>query len=349
MEWRKMGFTVVIAFTRRLHVVTTSNYSAVANSHAIVAHCSTHWAFSVRCVFTSGLCCHPHGQLDVFNAYRSVSSAIAAHCSTHWAFSVRCVLTSILWFPAHSQLDVVNSYRSVCSATAAHYSNHWAYSVRCVFTSVLCYHPHGQLDVFKTLPFRLQSQDSRTVDPQPGNHLTPTSDSSPLNIKKRLTPTRRRTYCTVDGRSVSLLWYGALLWASWPDVFPVHPRSENLPLLKLVVLSDERTGLCFDPGHSGLLRILCCLIGDWACYTPGHWVPILQPLSTHRGCGGGILARIHKGTQSQSYITTDGQPASVSWCYATLWDVPSSSFPSMEIFCRYLCSYRVLFDERMCL
>jgi hypothetical protein len=37
--------------------------------------------------------------------------------------------------------------------------------------------------------------------------------------------------------------------------------------------------------------------------------------------GGGIRARLHTGSHptSQSYITTDGQSASLSWCQAPIW------------------------------
>jgi hypothetical protein len=35
--------------------------------------------------------------------------------------------------------------------------------------------------------------------------------------------------------------------------------------------------------------------------------------------------------QSQSYITTDGQSASLSWCWALIWD-PRQIFPLLSLF-----------------
>jgi hypothetical protein len=36
---------------------------------------------------------------------------------------------------------------------------------------------------------------------------------------------------------------------------------------------------------------------EWPSYTPGHWVTFLSPLTTRRDYGGGILTRLHTGTQ----------------------------------------------------
>jgi hypothetical protein len=33
----------------------------------------------------------------------------------------------------------------------------------------------------------------------------------------------------------------------------------------------------------------------WPSYTPGHWVPILSPLTNSQGYGGSILTRLHTG------------------------------------------------------
>jgi hypothetical protein len=53
----------------------------------------------------------------------------------------------------------------------------------------------------------------------------------------------------------------------------------------------------------------------WPIYIPGHWVP-------SQGYGGGILTHFHTEflLYKSSYITTDGQSASLSWCQASTSD-----------------------------
>jgi hypothetical protein len=57
----------------------------------------------------------------------------------------------------------------------------------------------------------------------------------------------------------------------------------------------------------------------WPRYTPGHWVPFLSPLTTHRATVEVFyLASTREGnpcsSSSSSYIATDGQSVSSSWC-----------------------------------
>jgi hypothetical protein len=51
-KWLQAGFWLVTGFIEHLQIVTTSNYTAIANSHWVV-HYSTFSVFSVCCVFTS--------------------------------------------------------------------------------------------------------------------------------------------------------------------------------------------------------------------------------------------------------------------------------------------------------
>jgi hypothetical protein len=52
--------------------------------------------------------------------------------------------------------------------------------------------------------------------------------------------------------------------------------------------------------------------------------------------------RINHTSQSQSYVTTDGQSASVSWCQATIWGLRSDFFLSFA----GLLMWAALSDER---
>jgi hypothetical protein len=63
-------YYLVIRFIGLLKFVTTINYSTVANSHTTI-HCSTHWVFSVCCVFTGSLATAP----DTADSSASVSTA----------------------------------------------------------------------------------------------------------------------------------------------------------------------------------------------------------------------------------------------------------------------------------
>jgi hypothetical protein len=63
----------------------------------------------------------------------------------------------------------------------------------------------------------------------------------------------------------------------------------------------------------------------WPSYTPGHWVPFSSPLTTLRASVEVFWpasTRFWRScqSQSQSYITTDGQSDILSWCPAPIWD-----------------------------
>jgi hypothetical protein len=115
-----------------------------------------------------------------------------------------------------------------------------------------------------------------------------------------------------------------------------------------------------EQSHSGpspveLKTVFYCLIWDspawkarfpylyppgtrWPSYTPSHWVPFSSPLTTCKS--------------KSSYITTDSQSASPSWCQAPDWD-PRPIFPhfSLIVFRQlrvYWCGAPSLMRGRVC-
>jgi hypothetical protein len=101
-------------------------------------------------------------------------------------------------------------------------------------------------------------------------------------------------------------------------------------LLMWGTLSDERTGLSFviwcwsspaqsfsGPSPLGLTTIFYCLRLPTSLFVSSY---------DSRGHDGGIWPRLHPGgsliafsSQSQSYVTTDGHSASLSWNKAPIW------------------------------
>jgi hypothetical protein len=87
---------------------------------------------------------------------------------------------------------------------------------------------------------------------------------------------------------------------------------------------------CLGPSPAGLLTVFYCFRfetpptwrarfpylyppgREWPSYTPRHRVPFSSPTTTRR-------APLISQSQSQSYIATDGQSASLSWYEAPIW------------------------------
>jgi hypothetical protein len=68
-----------------------------------------------------------------------------------------------------------------------------------------------------------------------------------------------------------------------------------------------------------------------------------------KGYGGGIWPSLHKGSsvvldQSQSYVRTDGQSASLSWCQAPIWGLRPDLYYCQTVAC--LLMRGAFFDER---
>jgi hypothetical protein len=112
------------------------------------------------------------------------------------------------------------------------------------------------------------------------------------------------SYVTTDGQSASLSWNKAPIWGLRPDLYYCHTIAG---LLMWSVLSEERTGLSFaiaagprQRSHSGV-RV------PWDS----------RPYFT---VSDSILSfSLPSTSESESYVTTDGQSASVTWNKAPIW------------------------------
>jgi hypothetical protein len=78
-------------------------------------------------------------------------------------------------------------------------------------------------------------------------------------------------------------------------------------------LSDSRLPQTWGPGTR------------WPSYIPRHWVPFSSPPTTRRATvevfepASTGHSRYASQSQSQIYVTTDGQSASLSWLQAPIW------------------------------
>jgi hypothetical protein len=68
----------------------------------------------------------------------------------------------------------------------------------------------------------------------------------------------------------------------------------------------------------------------WPSYTARHWVPFSSPPTTRRATVE-VFEPLPHGlwltqSRSQSYVTTDSQSASLSWCQAPIWDLRPDFF-----------------------
>jgi hypothetical protein len=91
-------------------------------------------------------------------------------------------------------------------------------------------------------------------------------------------------------------------------------------------LSDERTGLSFTiaagPRQRSHSRVRVSWDSGPYFTVSDSRLPFSSPPTTRSVNGGGIRPRLHTGEiydSSQSYVTTDGQPASLSWNKAPIW------------------------------
>jgi hypothetical protein len=70
----------------------------------------------------------------------------------------------------------------------------------------------------------------------------------------------------------------------------------------------------------------------WPRYTPGHWVPFPSPLTTRRATVVVFYPASTRetGFPKSSYIMTDNQSATLSWCQAPIWN-PQPIFPILTL------------------
>jgi hypothetical protein len=126
------------------------------------------------------------------------------------------------------------------------------------------------------------------------------------------------SYITTDGESASLSWNKGLIWGLRPDFYYCQTVAA-LPMWGS--LSDERTVYnCFwsSPAQSFsgsspvvLVTIFYCLIRDFPFRRLLRFVGLCWRYSNPPSHGSLSL--------SLSYITTDGQSASLSWFQAPIW------------------------------
>jgi hypothetical protein len=131
------------------------------------------------------------------------------------------------------------------------------------------------------------------------------------------------SYVTTDGQSASLSWNKAPFWGLRPDL----DYSQTVArLLIWGALSDERTDLSFaiaaGPRQRSHYRVRVPLysrpyftVSDSRLLfsspptTRKVTVEVFDPAST----------RVDEESESESYVTTDSQPASLFWSKAPIW------------------------------
>jgi hypothetical protein len=108
-------------------------------------------------------------------------------------------------------------------------------------------------------------------------------------------------YFTADCLFTSSSWYRAPFWSPWPDFILILSLVTIALFFLQGALSDERTGLYLTVQsltgqvNWGPITIHYRLIWDCA--------PCSSPLTTRRGCGGGILTRLHTGQYNLRVLT----------------------------------------------
>jgi hypothetical protein len=107
-----------------------------------------------------------------------------------------------------------------------------------------------------------------------------------------------QSYVTIDGQSASLSWNKAPIWGLRPHLY----YCQIVPgLLMWGALSDERTGLSFarvTVSSNTCKSVVLDLVSKW----------------------------LDDYAESESYVTTDGQPASLSWNKASIWGLRPDLF-----------------------
>jgi hypothetical protein len=130
-----------------------------------------------------------------------------------------------------------------------------------------------------------------------------------------------------------------------------------LILASAVVLGSESRGtgdhillsqIRDSPNLEGQIPVFISPRNRVAQLYPRHWVPFFVSYDS-QGYGGGIWPHLYwlnqSQSQSQSYVTTDGQSASLSWCQAPVWGL-TTRFLFLSDSCLFVDVGRSLSDER---
>jgi hypothetical protein len=125
----------------------------------------------------------------------------------------------------------------------------------------------------------------------------------------------RASYLTTDGQLASLSWSKAPIWGLRPDLYYLWGA-----------LSDERTGLSFIYAAGPCQRNFSRVQVPWDSrpyFTVSELrLPFSSPPTTRRVTVEVFHPASKRGlhtSESESYVTTDGQPASLAWNKAPIW------------------------------
>jgi hypothetical protein len=134
--------------------------------------------------------------------------------------------------------------------------------------------------------------------------------------------TESESYVTTDSQLASLSWNEAPIWGLRPDFYY---RRTVAGLLMWGALSDERTGLSFTiaAGTSQRSHSLRATLDSRPYFTLSDLrLPISSPPTTRRvtvEVFDPASTWVMNWTESESYVTTDGQSASLSWYKTPIW------------------------------
>jgi hypothetical protein len=159
-----------------------------------------------------------------------------------------------------------------------------------------------------------------------------------------------QSYVTINGQPASLSWNKAPIWGLRPELYYCLTVAG---LLVWGALSDERTGLSFvyaagpHPRNHFWVRVPW---DSWPYFTVSvSRLPFSSPPTARRATmevfDPASTRDSHIPSQSQSYVTTDGQSASLSWNKAPFWGLRPDLYYCLTV--AGLLIWGTLSDKRM--